>query len=141
MEARYDFTKEQVSLYYLLLYEDNSKIRLRCLAMYLKSFQLTHSLICSICKISKPSLIKYLREFKEYGRDSLKIQKRKVRTSILHNYKELILVDFSQTQPRTIEEAGNRIEKITQIKRSVTQIRLFLKEIKYEIKKNKSASY
>ena len=41
-------------------------------AVYLKSLELPHHLICRICRISKPTLGRYLRAFEHGGLDGLK---------------------------------------------------------------------
>ena len=44
------------------------KVQRKLEAVYLKSLELPHHLICRICQISKPTLVRYLRAFEQIGR-------------------------------------------------------------------------
>ena len=48
------------------------KVQRKMEAVYLKSLELPHHLICQICQISKPTLGRYLRTFEQAGVDGLK---------------------------------------------------------------------
>ena len=124
--------KEQTLLYTNILNEQHSKIRLKSLVVYLKSFGLKHKDICKICRITKPTLTEYLTEFIEEGVDSFKTLNWKGQPSKLNKYKEIIDKSFEKEPPQTINEAQDRIKKMTGIKRSPTQIRIFLKKLNYK---------
>jgi transposase len=119
-------------LYSNILNESHSKTRLKSLVVYLKSFDIKHKEICQICRITKPTLTEYLAEFKDHGIDSFKSLKWKGQSSKLNDYKEMIDQAFEKEPPQSINEAGDRIEQLTGIKRSPTQIRMFLKKLKYK---------
>ena len=48
------------------------KVQRKLEAVYLKSLGLPHQLICRICRISKPTLVRYLRTFEAAGVAGLK---------------------------------------------------------------------
>src|SRR5664279_3422307 len=48
------------------------KVQRKLEAVYLKSLGLPHHLICRICQISKPTLVRYLRVFEQAGLEGLK---------------------------------------------------------------------
>ena len=48
------------------------KVQRKLEAVYLKSLDLPHHLICRICQIRKPTLVRYLRTFEAAGVEGLK---------------------------------------------------------------------
>lgn len=128
----------QDMLYSNILHESHSKTRLKSLVVYLKSFGISHKEICQICRITKPTLVEYLTEFQDYGVDGLKVLKWKGQSSQLNNYKEMIDRAFEKEPPQSINEARDRIEELTGIRRSPTQIRIFLGKLNYKYLKTGS---
>jgi transposase len=63
--------------------------------------------------------------------DSFKTIRWKGQSSKLNEYKDIIDKDFENNPPKSINEAQERIEKLTGIKRSPTQIQLFIKKLNY----------
>lgn len=126
-------------LYYNFLREEHHKVRLKNLVLYCKSQKMSHSKILEFCKISEPTLASYLKEFATDGFDVFKRIKWKGQKSKLNEYIDIIGDDFSKTPPKSAIEAQNRIEKLTGIRRSPTQIRSFMKE-KLDYKFLKSGS-
>lgn len=124
--------EKQDLLYYNLLKENHPKTRLKNLVLYLKSEEYKHIEICKLCRITKPTLTKYLIEYQQNGIESFKTIKWKGQPSKLNDYKDVIDKDFETNPPKSINEAQDRIEKLTGIKRSPTQIRAFLKKLKYK---------
>ncbi len=54
----------------------------------------------------------------------MKEDNRRRNASDLEKYSELIIVDFNKRCPATIDEAAERIEKLTKIKRSRVTVAL-----------------
>ena len=50
----------------------------------------------------------------------------------MNDFKSLIDKEFESKPPKSVNEAQERIEKLTGIKRSPTQVRLFLKNLQYK---------
>jgi len=127
--------KTQEQLFSNFLHEDHSKTRIKNLVLYLKSLDYRHQEICKVCKISRPTLTQYLTEYNEGGVETFKTLKWRGQPSKLNDFITVIDPDFEKNPPKTINEAQDRIEKLTGIKRSPTQIRLFLKKLNYKFLK------
>lgn len=112
--------------------EKHPKTRLKNLVLYLKSNNYKHNEICNLSRITKPTLTEYLREYEEKGIESFKTTRWKGQKSKLNDYKGVIDNDFETNPPKSINEAQDRIEEMTGIKRSPTQIRAFLKKLNYK---------
>lgn len=122
------------------MHGEHHKTRIKCLVLHLKQLDYSHKEIGRICRISKPTLIKYLIEFNAEGLRGFEQLKWKGQSSKLNDYKELIFNDFENNPPKTITEAQSRIEKLTGIKRSLTQIRQLLKKLNCKLLKVGSIS-
>jgi hypothetical protein len=109
------------------LRENHHKTRLKNFALYLKCMGFAHSEIYTLCRISKPTLVSYLKDFKEGGFESFEKLNWKGQRTKLYAHKDSIETDFNANPPRSILEARERIEKLTGIGRSPTQIQDFLK--------------
>ncbi len=104
-------------------------------ALYLKSQKISHQKICQICRITRATLIKYLKQYQNQGIEGLKKLGYRGQRSELNQHRLTIEQDFRQSPPRTIAEAVQRIEQITGIKRSPTQVRQFIKKIGMKTRK------
>jgi hypothetical protein len=71
--------------------------------------------------------VNYLKDFKTGGFESFQKLNWKGQKTKLHEHKDRIEADFNANPPRSILEARERIEKLTGISRSPTQIQDFLK--------------
>lgn len=109
------------------LREDHHKTRLKNFALYLKCIGFSHAEIYRLCRISKPTLVSYLKDFKTGGFESFQKLNWKGQKTKLYEHKDRIEADFNANPPRSILEARERIEKLTGISRSPTQIQDFLK--------------
>lgn len=105
------------------------RIQKKMEVLYLKSRGLAHQEIRRLCQISKTTLVEYLRQYQQGGIEQLKQLNFKGRSSQLNEHTETLEAYFKEHPPRTVAEAGDKIEKLTGIKRSPTQIRAFLKRI------------
>lgn len=130
--------QEKNLLYFNFLNESHSKTRLKSLVLYLKSFDFQHKDIREICRITKPTLVDYLTEYKEKGIDSFKELNWKGQPSKLNDYKDIIDKEFAKDPPKSINEAQDRIDRLTGIRKSPTQIRIFLRKLKYKYLKTGS---
>jgi transposase len=125
-----DFSEEEIKqLNYERYHYPHPLVQKRMEALYLKSQKLSHQLICQICRISKTTLIVYLKIYKEGGREGLKKLGYQGQSSELNQHSITIEEYFQKNPPRTATEASAMIEKVTGIKRSPTQVREFMKKI------------
>ncbi|WP_149989978.1 winged helix-turn-helix domain-containing protein, partial [Microcystis aeruginosa] len=75
------------------------------------------------------TLLTYLRDYEEGGIEKLKEINFYRPKSELESQKETLKKYFDKNPPATINEAVYRIEELTGIKRSPTQVRKFLKSM------------
>jgi transposase len=90
---------------------------------------MSHKEICHICRISKTTLTTYLKQYLDSGMEGLKTLGYKGQPSALLEHKHTLEAYFKEHLPRTTAEAQDIIEQLTGIKRSPTQVRVFLKRI------------
>lgn len=121
---RIEFSQEDQDV----LYEESrnhkhAQVRIRMLALYLKSLGYKHKDICLICRISRTALNDYLDRYIAGGIEALKYHNYDGRPSSLDEHKDKIIEDFDKVPPQTINEAVSRIEQLTGIKRSPSAVR------------------
>jgi transposase len=97
--------------------------------LYLKSQVVEHKQIISLCRISKATFYRYLKEYESGGIERLKRVNPNRRPSELFDYRVTIETYFRENPCATISEAAQRIEELTGISRKPTQVRTFLKSI------------
>ena len=124
------FTDEQIEqLNYERYHHPHPTIQRRMETLYLKSQGLAHQEICRLCRISRTTLAKDLRLYQQGGIDALKVLRYKGQPSLLNAHNDTLKAHFEKHPPRNTAEAQAAIEQLTGIKRSPTQIKLFLKRI------------
>ena len=103
-------------------------VRRRMMALYLKARGLPHKDICAELNISSMCLCEYLDLYIKEGLDGLKHLGYKGKRNVLLENRDLIVAHLELQPPGTLKEAQARIEEISGIKRSLPQIRAFLKK-------------
>jgi transposase len=103
--------------------------------LYLKAMDVSHSEICRLCNISRPTLVKYLRAYERAGINGLKEWNYKGQQSKLLNRSKSIEDHFRQNPPSSSVHAAAMIYELTGIKRSLTQIRMFMHGIGMKFRK------
>ena len=127
---RVEFSEDVIkSLEYDRYHHPSPKVQKRMEVMYLKSQGMAHHDICRICRISKTTMAKYLRLYQEGGIDGLKRLNYKGKPNELLNHKDTLEAYFREHPPHTTAQAQAIIEELTGIKRSPTQVRVFMKRI------------
>ena len=106
-------------------------IRVRMLVLWLKHLKTKHGDICRIAKISRPTLANYLKLFSSGGVDALLKWNLKGQPSQLDAHSQQIVADFDLRPPSSLAEAGDRIEEITGLKRSIPQVSKYLSRISF----------
>jgi len=102
------------------------KVQRKMEALYLKSLNLEHHLICLICQIEEPTFVRYLRAYEKSGVAGLKHLGYAGQPSSLRAHKDALEEHFRKHPPATSAEAQDAIEKLTGVRRSPTQVREFL---------------
>ncbi len=105
------------------------RVRQRMEAVYLKALGLPHQEIGRIVRISQTTLREYLQMYQEGGVEALKELNFNQPKSDLDDHQDSLRQEFEQQPPATIDEAVARIEKLTGLRRSPTQVAEFLKKL------------
>jgi transposase InsO family protein len=95
-------------------------------AVYLKSQGLPHKEICRLSRISANTLRSYLRQFQEGGVERLKRLDFARPVSEWADHREEWEDYFRENPPRSTAQAAADIERLTGIRRGLTQVRRFL---------------
>jgi transposase len=111
------------------------KVQRKLEAVYLKSLELPHHLICRICQISKPTLVRYLRAFEQEGLNGLKQLGYEGRPNRLQPHAASLAQHFRQNPPATCAQAQAVIAAQTGVRRGLTQVRAFLRRLKMKYRK------
>jgi len=111
------------------------KVQRKMEALYLKSLTLPHHLIRCICRISEPTLLRYLREYQQAGQAGLQRLKYKGRPHGLQPHVLSLEAHFRDHPPRTCAHAQQMIQAQTAVCRGLTQVRAFLRGLKMKYRK------
>jgi transposase len=103
-------------------------VQRRMEALWLKSHGLAHGQIAQLVKISENTLRDYFQLYQEGGVERLKEVAIQGPESALHEHHASLEAYFRAHPPATIKEAQHKIEGLTGIKRSETQVREYLKK-------------
>lgn len=124
-----EFSADEIEqLHYERRYHPHARVRQRMEALYLKALGYQHQEIGQIMQISQKTLRDYLRMYQAGGIEKLKSLEFYQPQSELLEYLDELKAEFKTRSPKTINEAVKRIEDLTGIRRSPTQVRKFLKE-------------
>jgi transposase len=122
-----NFNQEEINqLNYERYHHPHPQVQKRMEVLYLKSQALSHQEIRRLCQISKTTLVNYLRQYQEGGIEQLKYLNYKGKPSQLNEHAQTIETYFREHPPRAVAQAQAKIEQLTGIKRSPTQIKVFL---------------
>lgn len=125
-----EFSTEDVErLDYERRYHPHSRVRQRMEAVYLKAIGYQHQEIGRIAGISQKTLRGYLRMYQAGGIEALKELNFYRPQSELADHREQLKAEFEARPAKSINEAVQRIEKLTGLRRSPTQVEQFLKKL------------
>lgn len=102
-------------------------VRRKMEAVFLKTQNLSHQMICQLCRICGNTLRSYLEEYKAGGLEKLKELPFYRPTSQLQPYRELVQAEFALHPVATIKQARAKILEWTGLKRGPTQVRQWLR--------------
>ena len=126
---RIQFSKDEIiQLKKERLQHEHPIVRRRMMALYLKAQGYRHKDICTELNISGLCLRKHLDLYMKQGLDGLKRLGYRGKRNLLDENRDLIIAHLETQPPGTLKEAKLRIEVVTGIKRSLPQIRAFLKK-------------
>jgi len=107
-------------------------VQKRINAVYIKATWngLSNADIGQLCDLHRHSVSYWLKAYIAGGIEALYQYNYGTNKSELDNHKEIILNSFTENPPMTTNEAKSRIEQLTGISRSPTQVRRFMKQHK-----------
>lgn len=106
-------------------------VRRRMMALYLKAQGHRHKDICREVGIGSMCLCVYLDLYLKEGLDGLRRVGYRGKRNLLLENRDLIIAHLELQPPGSLKEAQARIEEISGIKRSLPQIRAFLKKTEF----------
>src|SRR5512143_3722815 len=120
---------DQQALNYERYHHPHPRVQQRMEALWLKSQQVPHYQIARLCGISGNTLRAYLKQCQAGGVEALKQLSFHRPQSALQAHRDTIETHLRGYPPQTIKEAVAVLETLTGIRRSPTQVRLFLKHL------------
>jgi transposase len=121
------FTAEDIdALHHERFHHPHPRVQEKMEAVYLKSQGLLHKEICRLSRISENTLRSYLRQFRQGGVERLKRLDFAKPVSELAGHREQLEDYFRRNPPRSTAQAAADIERITGLRRGLTQVRKFL---------------
>lgn len=124
------FTESDINaLHKERFHHPDPRVQLRLEIVYLKALGYSHQEIGRITQVSQKTVRRCLRLYCEGGIDTLKADNSYRPTSQLDQHGNTIEAEFKSKPPKSIVEAQKRIEDLTGIRRSLSQIRSFLKRL------------
>lgn len=127
---RITFTKEEIdALHHERFHHPHPRVQRKMEALYLKSQKYAHKEITKLLRITEPTLLSYLRDYKEGGITKLKELTFNRPQSELKQHQESLEIYFREQPPKTLAHAAATIAELTGIVRSREQVRHFLKSM------------
>jgi transposase len=124
------FTQEEIQeLDYQRYHHPHPRVQRKMEALLLKARGLPHHQIAHCVGICENTLRSYLEQYQAGGIEALKVLQFHRPTSQLSTHRDTIEAYFQAHPATTIPEAVKRIEELTGLKRSPTQVGIFLKKL------------
>jgi transposase len=120
---------DKQALLYERFHHPHPRVQIKIEALWLKSQGIEHQAITQLVGISANTLRTYLRAYQSGGIEQLKEIRFYRPTSELMDHAQSIETHFRKHPPISINAAIAEIETLTGIRRSPTQVRLFLKRL------------
>ena len=111
------------------------RVRQRMEVLWLKSQGMSHQQISKLAGVCDNAVTKYLRLYNQGGLDSVRKVNPYRPKSELENHSDLIEQYFRQNPVASLSEAVAKIEELTGIRRSRTQVGVFLKKLGMRLRK------
>jgi transposase len=122
-------TAEVEQLHYERFHHPHPRVQQKMEALYLKSQGYPHQEIARLIRVTKPTLISYLRDYQTGGIAKLKELNFHRPQSELKHHQQTLEAYFRAHPPKTLAQAAAKIEALTGIVRSREQVRVFLKSL------------
>ena len=124
------FTEEEKNnFHYERFYYPHPRVQLKMEVLWLYAQGKSHGEVAFLSGVCENTAKKYLREYQEGGIEKLKEINFYRPISELNKHQDTLEKYFQENPPMSMKEAGAKIEELTGIKRSETQVRKFLKRL------------
>jgi transposase len=125
-----NFTQSDIDeLNYLRFHHPDPMVMKRCETVYLKAKKLKPGQIRELTGFNVNTIRSQLHFFKNGGLKALKHREPRRPQGELDEHKPSIEQEFRERPPASIKEAGERIFKLTGIRRSDTRVEVFVKRL------------
>jgi transposase len=111
------------------------RVQQRMEVLWLKSQGVSHQQIARLCRLSGNTLRAYLKRYQAGGVEALKQLSFHRPQSALSAHRDTLEAHLRKHPPPTIKEAVVVLETLTGIRRSRTQVRVFLKQFGLKCRK------
>jgi len=105
------------------------RVRRRMETLHLKGLGYSHQEIGRIVGVTQKTLRSYLRLYQGGGLEALKQRRYYQPQSALVPHRETLEAEFKARPAQSMKEAADRIEKLTNVRRSPDQVRRYLRGI------------
>jgi transposase len=137
---RITFTNEDCeTLAYERYHYPDPRVQKKFEVLWLKSQGLAHETIARLAGVTPRTVQRHLHEYLEGGIERLKQNNYSGSPSALNQHAQTLKDYFEQHPPRTTAQARQVIEELTGLRRSLTQVRAFLKRLGMKRRKVGSA--
>ena len=127
---RIDFNQEEIELLdYERKHHPHPRVRQKMEVLYFKAMGLPHGEIERLCHIARATVVRYLREYQEGGAGRLRALRFRRPESAMMEYRDELEKSFAENPPASVNEARERIERETRLKRSPAAVRRFMKNL------------
>lgn len=126
---RFEFTDDELAEIKRHRFEHpDPAVQRRMEVLWLKANHETHERIADLAGVSRSTVQRSLDAFESGGLAAVRVFQWKVPTSALTEYRGVLEIEFRERPPHTVAEACERIEQLTGVRRSPTQVRKFLQD-------------
>ncbi len=127
---RIDLSPQDIEKIKRLRYEHpHPRVRKRMDVLWLKSQGLRHREICRLTGVSNNTLCTYLRMYQSGAEAELAAIRFYTPTSDLDQHRHRLIAFFREHPPATLNEAAEKIQELTGLKRSPSAVGRFLKSL------------
>lgn len=126
---RFTFSPEVVAeIRHDRYHHPHPRVQRKMEVLWLKSHALTHADIAALADVSPRSVQRYLDEFEHGGLQRVRCLGWQGKTCALDEHQHSLEGYFIEHPPRNAREAQQAIERLTGIRRGLSQVRAFLKK-------------
>jgi transposase len=127
------FTEEDIQeLHSQRYHHPHPRVQRKMEALLLKARGLPHHQIATCVGVCENTVRSYFEQYQTGGIEALKHLEFYQPASLLESHHETLEAYFKAHPPASIPEAVKRLEELTGLKRSPTQVRIFLKKLGFK---------